>query len=275
MSQTPVFYLKKYPFFQIFNLFLACLLSFAVGAFTGKIINEYSHSKKAQNPQDSIKKNRTVFVKNFDPYKKTFIHNKNTKQTKKNKTEHFQNIAETTKSFKKITNNEKLIANKEKLIANNEKLITNNEKLITKNERFKKNLKKTYTKKDLNNIINTPSTQETAQSKKLNPHLKFKKSNSYNPFSSPQLKNQDFQKILKGSYTVQMASYPEKQEALLHIAQLKKKGHKAFYTKAIINGEIWFRVNIGHFQRFDQALKFHNQLISKTKKNNSFIQKIK
>lgn len=64
----------------------------------------------------------------------------------------------------------------------------------------------------------------------------------------------------KGLYTIQVASYPDFKDAMVHITALEKKGFSAYKTMWKNDGKIWYRVRIGSFQDMDEAGKFLDKL---------------
>ena len=75
------------------------------------------------------------------------------------------------------------------------------------------------------------------------------------------------------SYTVQVAAYKMQKEAEEHSESLVDRGFPAFSEKAIIQGENWFRVNIGSFKTKRQALKYEKALKKQTFIKKSFVRK--
>jgi cell division protein FtsN len=77
-----------------------------------------------------------------------------------------------------------------------------------------------------------------------------------------------------GKYTVQVASYPNEEEAKNHAANLKGKGWNAFYLPATIQGKSWFRVSVGLFNNDKSAKEFRAQFMKESGSKTALVQKI-
>lgn len=75
-------------------------------------------------------------------------------------------------------------------------------------------------------------------------------------------------------FTVQVGSYASEQEAQKRAVDLKTKGFAAFYSPAIVNGQNWYRVNVGLFTTQNEAMALKSELAQKAQVNESFVQKI-
>ena len=75
------------------------------------------------------------------------------------------------------------------------------------------------------------------------------------------------------AYTVQVAAYKMHKEAEEHSESLVDRGFPAFSEKAVIQGQNWFRVNIGSFKTKNQALKYEKALKKQTFIKKSFVRK--
>ncbi len=75
-------------------------------------------------------------------------------------------------------------------------------------------------------------------------------------------------------YTVQVAAYKTMDEAERHSQKLIDKGFPAFPVKAIIDGNMWYRVSIGSFKTKNQAMKYEKALKRQAVVKNTFVQKI-
>ena len=78
----------------------------------------------------------------------------------------------------------------------------------------------------------------------------------------------------KARYTIQVASYKNKKDAKNHVSSLKSNGYGAFYLKAKVKNEIWYRVSIGIFPIKKSAMEFQEELKKEAGVKASFIQKI-
>ncbi|MCB0347737.1 MAG: SPOR domain-containing protein [Bdellovibrionales bacterium] len=76
-----------------------------------------------------------------------------------------------------------------------------------------------------------------------------------------------------GKFTVQVASYKSEDEAKAFADDLTKKGLAAYYVKAELKGQTWYRVSIGSFTGQDEANK-HLQKIYQDAKLKGFVTRI-
>lgn len=77
-----------------------------------------------------------------------------------------------------------------------------------------------------------------------------------------------------GKYTVQVASYPEENQAKSHAAKLKGRGWNAFYIPAEVKGKTWYRVSVGLFTNQASASNFRAELLKENDVSAAIIQKI-
>ena len=77
-----------------------------------------------------------------------------------------------------------------------------------------------------------------------------------------------------GKYTIQLASYTDKNEAQSHAEKLKGKGYSAFYISAKVRGKDWYRVSVGLFEDSKKANLFRKDFVGKTKLEAAIVQKI-
>lgn len=68
-----------------------------------------------------------------------------------------------------------------------------------------------------------------------------------------------------GKYTVQVASYKSEAEAKAFAEDLVKKGLTAYYVKAELKGQPWYRVSIGSFNGQDEANKYLQKIYQEAK----------
>lgn len=77
-----------------------------------------------------------------------------------------------------------------------------------------------------------------------------------------------------GKFTVQVAAYASEQEAQTKAADLKTKGHSAFYVPAKVKGQTWYRVSIGLFTTSKEAEVYKRDLTAKGQINSAIVQNI-
>jgi septal ring-binding cell division protein DamX len=70
----------------------------------------------------------------------------------------------------------------------------------------------------------------------------------------------------EGSYTLQLSSFQEKREAELFMQKLREAGMQPYMTPTTIPGRgVWFRVRLGHFKTWDEALNAKQNFEKKQK----------
>ncbi len=77
-----------------------------------------------------------------------------------------------------------------------------------------------------------------------------------------------------GKYTVQIASYPQEEDAKKMAEDLRKRGFAANYVQAFAKGQNWYRVVVGLFSTAEEAQKYRNDLLAKASVSSAIIQKI-
>ncbi len=77
-----------------------------------------------------------------------------------------------------------------------------------------------------------------------------------------------------GKFTIQIAAFPNEQEAQGKANELKNKGLGAFYIPALVNGKTWYRVSIGQFATQEEAIQYRSNIIKEGKVASAMIQKI-
>jgi cell division septation protein DedD len=76
-----------------------------------------------------------------------------------------------------------------------------------------------------------------------------------------------------GKYTVQVGAYKSEEEAKILADDLMKKGLPAYYVKAELKGQTWYRVSVGTFADQDEANK-NVQKVYQEAKLKGFVTKI-
>ncbi len=86
------------------------------------------------------------------------------------------------------------------------------------------------------------------------------------------------QKTIKDSnsmhFTVQVGSFPTEGEAQKTTKELLAKGFKTSYTPAQVNGQTWYRVNVGLFGSVKEAQDYKKDFMEKTKLTSAIVQKV-
>lgn len=77
-----------------------------------------------------------------------------------------------------------------------------------------------------------------------------------------------------GQYTVQVAAKKSEAEAKKYADELKAKGLAAFYVKADVKSEVWYRVSVGLFTTQKEAEVYKKELLSSNKTSSAIVQKV-
>jgi septal ring-binding cell division protein DamX len=75
-------------------------------------------------------------------------------------------------------------------------------------------------------------------------------------------------------FTVQIGSFPTEPEAVKMTKDLQSKGYKTSYVAALVNGQTWYRVNVGLFGSVKEAQEYKTDFLDKTKLTTAIVQKI-
>ncbi|MCC2677569.1 MAG: rare lipoprotein precursor [Pseudobdellovibrio sp.] len=75
-------------------------------------------------------------------------------------------------------------------------------------------------------------------------------------------------------YTVQIGSFPTEGEADTLTKSLQNKGYKTSYVPAKVNGQIWYRVNVGLFGTIKEAQDYKKEFLEKTKLTSAIVQRL-
>lgn len=75
-------------------------------------------------------------------------------------------------------------------------------------------------------------------------------------------------------YTVQIGSYPTKIEAEKMTKELQSKGFKTTFVPVNLNGQTWFRVNVGLFGSVKEAQDYKKEFLEKTKMSSALVQRV-
>ena len=82
------------------------------------------------------------------------------------------------------------------------------------------------------------------------------------------------QEIIPIHYTVQIGSYPSESEASELTKTLQGKGYKTSYIPAKVNGQLWYRVNVGLFGTIKEAQDYKKDFLEKTNLSSAIIQRV-
>lgn len=75
-------------------------------------------------------------------------------------------------------------------------------------------------------------------------------------------------------YTVQIGSYSTQTEAEQITQDLQSKGFKTSFVPANVNGQTWYRVNVGLFGTVKEAQEYKKEFLIKTKLTSAIVQRV-
>ena len=61
-------------------------------------------------------------------------------------------------------------------------------------------------------------------------------------------------------WTIQVNAFPDEKSAKTWVDSLRDKGYKAYLSESRIQGRVWYRVRVGHFESRDEAEKTQESL---------------
>jgi cell division protein FtsN len=82
------------------------------------------------------------------------------------------------------------------------------------------------------------------------------------------------QEVIPMHFTVQIGSYPTQAEAEVLTKSLQGKGYKTSFVPAKVNGQTWFRVNVGLFGTIREAQEYKKEFLEKTKMTSAIVQRV-
>ena len=75
-------------------------------------------------------------------------------------------------------------------------------------------------------------------------------------------------------YTVQVAAYPNYEEADKMVTTLGARGYKGRAVEAEVNGRKWFRVHVGQFDNFKDADTYKKEIMEQNRLTSALVQKV-
>lgn len=260
-------------------VFFISLLSFSIGTFVGKKYSDNQHKLAAMEPGHAAEKSRDVAS--------TGDEHGGTGEMKD------EDIAKLADEFADDETTTKLVAegahgdeHGEKADAHAEKAETHGEKVATK-EHGEKSVapaakddhakpavaKKEEPKKNVAAHGEEPSAvahNVAAGKAPTNAPAKEVKNETRTPSSLPK----DVAQYSVGKFTVQVAAFPNENEAKQRAEGLKKSGYSAFYVPASVKGKTWYRVSVGLFATEKEAKDYKSEFMDKAKVDSAIVQKI-
>jgi DedD protein len=82
------------------------------------------------------------------------------------------------------------------------------------------------------------------------------------------------QEVMPMHFTVQIGSFPTQGEAEKLTKTLQDKGFKTSYIPAKVNGQVWYRVNVGLFGTIKEAQDYKKEFLEKTKMSSAIVQRV-
>lgn len=67
--------------------------------------------------------------------------------------------------------------------------------------------------------------------------------------------------VAENPYTIQVAAYLSEQDALKHVAELKKKQKDTYYFSSFARGQVWYKVCVGRFDNIKKAENFRKKFV--------------
>ncbi len=80
--------------------------------------------------------------------------------------------------------------------------------------------------------------------------------------------------VTPAHFTVQIGSFPTETDAQKMTKDLLGKGIKTSYVPAQVNGQTYYRVNVGLFGSAKEATDYKKEFLEKTKMSSAFVQKV-
>ena len=75
-------------------------------------------------------------------------------------------------------------------------------------------------------------------------------------------------------FTVQIGSFPTVEEAEKMTKALQNKGYKTSFVPAKVNGQSWYRVNVGLFGTIREAQDYKKEFLQKTQLSSAIVQRV-
>jgi cell division protein FtsN len=82
------------------------------------------------------------------------------------------------------------------------------------------------------------------------------------------------QEVIPMHFTVQIGSFPTQAEAEVLTKSLQGKGYKTSFVPAKVNGQTWYRVNVGLFGTIREAQDYKKEFLEKTKMTSAIVQRV-
>lgn len=231
-------------------VFFVTLLSFAIGTYVGKKYSDNQHKLSLLEP----KKHSSEIAHKSDEFASEGTATENGHNPMPTTTEQRPPAALTDAEVAKIaeefatddgTDNDKMIAT-----------IDNQEKDI-------KTISDSQSEKTVGTKHPTPTLAQKVKSVEKTPETRI-------PASIPP-KTDTMSSLL---FTVQIGSYATQAEAEKLTQDLQSKGFKTSFVPAKVNGQMWYRVNVGLFGTIKEAQDYKKEFLIKTKLASAIVQRV-
>ncbi len=227
-------------------VFFVSLLSFSIGTYVGKKYSDNQHRLAQLEPKSETKEHTADVVDH------------GTETT---------NESHTTATEKTATMTDAEVAKLAEEFATDEEPATHTKNIAEVSEHGPA---KTATAEALHKIKETKDIKEipTAAVAKATPTQTAK------DLSREVASISEKAKTMGAVYTVQVGAYPTASDAEKMTESLKARGYKASSVEALVNGKMYYRVQVGLFDNLQEAQEYKKELVEKNRLSSAFIQKI-
>lgn len=254
-------------------VFFISMLSFAIGTFVGKKYSDNQHKLAVLEPKKEIKEERSVASVDGHEKKSETLSDDEIKKLAEEFVADDSEEVNDHKADHETANHQ-----------NNNHASTSHETATTDHEPAAHEPAKAHheeashakTTPDQHTASHNPTSPSAHPTEAAHQMLDGKtpamptKTQPRHPTSLPK----DVAQYAVGKFTVQIASYSTEDEAKKRANELKEKGYSAFYVPAQVKGKSWYRVSVGLFATESEAKEYKKEFSSKSKVENSIIQKI-
>ncbi len=256
-------------------VFVIAICSFAVGTFAGKKFTEDQHRLTSLETENidrdtasvehlEVKPENALSDEDLKSLTEEFSHEDAKKIAETVTDKHQEAEALAQQALEKLDHDMAAIE-KAQQIRHKTKTVAREPQAEQANKHVATNTHKTAEKK----VDHTTMVAERIATNQQHVVVTPKKEVSRIPASYPSLQASS----ALGKYTVQVASYKSEEEAKSFAEDLTKKGLAAYYVKAELKGQTWYRVSVGSFAGQDEANK-HLQTIYQEAKLKGFVTRI-
>lgn len=241
-------------------VFFICLLSFSIGTYVGKKYSDNQYKLSQLEPNKKNHDTRDIegneFAASTDSETETItaanIHNRDSQKLTD------QEVARIAEEFAADSSSETAA----------------DEKPIQTAELEEKPIKTINSEKAHKPVASTTATRATAENlvpAKTLPATATTTTHDREPSSIPPTKAGT---SVGAHYTLQIGSFPLEADAQKMTKEMLAKGIKTSYVSAQVNGQTYYRVNVGLFGTVREADEYKKDFLEKTKLSSAFVQKV-